>query len=93
MRALPLGPPNLKVEREPNNNQKTAHKIELGGKRIGLLTEKSDVDNYRFHLAAKQTVQLDFNGTGKFRIQLYWDKESMILVSYLKNYISKVDNP
>ncbi len=74
LRALPLGPPNLKVEREPNNNQKTAHKIELGGKRIGLLTEKSDVDNYRFHLAAKQTVQLDFNGTGKFRIQLYWDK-------------------
>jgi len=76
LRAFPLGPPSLDVEREPNNSYNTAQKIELGGKRIGLLTEKSDADYYRFHLAAKQSIQLGLTSPpdGQFKIDLYWDR-------------------
>ncbi len=76
LRALPLGSPSLDVEREPNNSYNTAQKIELGGKRIGLLTEKSDADYYRFHLAAKQSIQLGLTSPpdGQFKIDLYWDR-------------------
>lgn len=76
LRALPLGPPSSEVEREPNNSYNTAQKIELGNKRIGLLTEYKDADYYRFHLAAKQSIQLDLTSPqdGQFNIDLYWDR-------------------
>ena len=76
LRALALGPPSPEVEREPNNSYNTAQKIDLGSKRIGLLTESKDADYYRFHLAAKQSIQLGLTSPpdGQFNIDLYWDR-------------------
>ena len=76
LRAIPLGPPSPVAEREPNNRYNTAQKIELGGKRIGLLTEDDDIDYYRFHLAAKQFIQLGLTSPpdGQFNIDIYWDR-------------------
>lgn len=75
LRALPLGPPSKAVEREPNNGRSTAHGLRLNHKAIGLLTESSDVDWFRFYLAAAQPVSIALRPApdAGYRLNLYED--------------------
>lgn len=75
LRALPLGPPSPHVEREPNDGRSKAHSLRLNHKTVALLTEKSDVDWYRFYLAAAQTLSLALRPAADagYRVTLYQD--------------------
>ncbi|MEM1232375.1 MAG: hypothetical protein AAGI15_17695, partial [Pseudomonadota bacterium] len=77
LRALPLGPPSAHIEREPNNDRRTAHRLRLNDKAVALLTEKSDLDYFRFHLAAPQPVELALKPApdGAYWLTLYQDGE------------------
>ena len=75
LRALPLGPPSLNAERESNGARARAQHITIGRKIVGLLTETSDYDYYRFHLPARQYARLNLTppADAQLRMSLYWD--------------------
>lgn len=75
LRALPLGPPSPQAEREPNQPVSHAQPLPLGETRIGLLTETTDTDFYRFHVAQRQALEVSLESPpdGVLRMQLHWD--------------------
>ena len=75
LRVLPLGPPSPNAERESNGTRARAQPITIGRKILGLLTETSDYDYYRFHLPARQyaRVKLIPPADAQLRMSLYWD--------------------
>ncbi len=75
LRALPLGPPKPEQEREPNNSRNDAHTLPLDGKAEAILAESSDRDYFRFHIAARQTVDMIITSPpdAQLSAQLYWD--------------------
>ncbi|MGI9323735.1 MAG: VWA domain-containing protein [Pseudomonadales bacterium] len=75
LRAIPLGPPDTRLEREPNNSNGLAHPLALNHKAIGLLNESSDYDYFRFHIPAVQRVQLSLRipADAGVSVSLYWD--------------------
>ncbi|MEM7000315.1 MAG: VWA domain-containing protein [Pseudomonadota bacterium] len=75
IRALPLGAPRPDVEREPNDDRMRAHTLALNSSITALLTETSDVDVYRFFLAAPQAVRLTFKAApdAQYKTTLYQD--------------------
>ena len=79
LRAIPLGPPSPSVEREPNNTLGTAQKIKLNTVKTGLLAELTDGDYHRFHLAAKQEIQLELAipPDGNFNVTLYMEGQEI----------------
>ena len=58
IRAVPLGKPDPRMEREPNNSESLAHVLRPGIARAGLLLENSDRDFYRFSLRQDEHVLL-----------------------------------
>jgi outer membrane protein OmpA-like peptidoglycan-associated protein len=58
LRAVPLGAPDLRMEREPNDNASSAHTLHFGIPRVGLLMDLDDRDAYRFSLRETEHVVL-----------------------------------
>lgn len=58
LRAVPLGPPDLRMEREPNDDPSAAHALRSGIPRVGLLLDSRDEDHYRFSLRETEHVVL-----------------------------------
>ncbi len=54
----PIGPPDLAAEREPNDDADHAGPLRLDGHRTGRLPAGTDVDVYRFSLAAPEHVSI-----------------------------------
>lgn len=71
----PLGPPDADAELEPNDDVTRMLPLVIGQVRTGLLSDPSDRDNYRFHLAHHDHIRLSVQppADGAIRAQLYWD--------------------
>lgn len=50
LRLVPLGKPDLRMEREPNDQESYAHPLRPGIPRVGLLLDSEDNDHYTFAL-------------------------------------------
>jgi len=50
LRAVPLGKPDLRMEREPNDDGSFANPLRAGISRVGFLLDGKDRDNYSFAL-------------------------------------------
>jgi Mg-chelatase subunit ChlD len=73
--AKPIGQPDPNGEREPNDDRSQMHSLQFGQTRTGLLEEPQDQDNYRFHLANWDRIQLTLEppADGAVTAELYWD--------------------
>ena len=73
LRALPLGPPDPYVEREPNDDATRAHRLIFGYPRTGYIYERGDVDFYRFSLGATEHLALSVQSPPDLtlRVHLY----------------------
>lgn len=89
LRALPLGPPSPYMEREPNDKRNTSHSLPLNQKAVGLLTETTDIDYYRLHLAAEQPVRLSLRPAPDASYQLYLYQDG----GQIKKFILPVGSP
>jgi len=71
----PLGPPDPDSELEPNDDVTRMLPLRVGQVRTGLLSDPSDRDNYRFHLAHHDHIRLSIKPPvdGAIRAQVYWD--------------------
>ena len=58
--AVPKGPPDPNAEREPNDEQGRANRIEVGDSRTGRL-RSWDTDWYRFSLAATERIAFELD--------------------------------
>ena len=58
VRAVPLGRPDLRMEREPNDDDAFAHPLRFGISRVGLAMHSGDHDMYRFSLRQNEHVLL-----------------------------------
>lgn len=58
VRALPQGPPDPDIEREPNEDELTALPIRFGQTRRGVLPAAGDRDTYRFRLETARRVEI-----------------------------------
>ena len=72
IRTLALGPPDPRMELEPNDDYQRALTLPLDGERIGTLSEKGDVDVYQFSLAGREHVSITVTppADGRFRASL-----------------------
>ena len=84
LRALPLGPPGPHAEWESNNSRARAQDLKFDNKVLGLITEPSDIDYFRFHIPGQQFVRLSLNPPpqSKYSLELFWDG------GFLKEYRS-----
>ena len=75
----PMGPPDPNGELEPNDDATRMLPLRIGQVRTGLLSDPSDRDNYRFHLAHYDHIRLTMQppADGAIRAQLYWDGTKM----------------
>jgi outer membrane protein OmpA-like peptidoglycan-associated protein len=58
LRAVPLGKPDLRMEREPNDDESFANPLRAGISRVGFLLDGKDRDNYSFALREPGRVLL-----------------------------------
>jgi len=58
LRVVPLGKPDLRMEREPNDEDSFAQPLRMGITRIGLLLDRKDRDSYSFSLRVPAHVLL-----------------------------------
>lgn len=58
--ATPMGPPDPNAEREPNDEQARANRLQVGDTRTGRL-RSWDTDWYRFSLAATERIAFDLD--------------------------------
>src|SRR5207302_11158182 len=68
------GPPDPNAEREPNDRDKQANLLRVGVPRTGTLPDSSDIDVYRFSLAAPAHVALEVvpPSDGDVTVELEW---------------------
>lgn len=59
LRAVPLGKPDLRMEREPNDAADLAHVLREGIPRVGFLLDRNDRDSYSFTLREPAHVLLE----------------------------------
>lgn len=73
--ARPIGAPDPNGELEPNDDTSRMHPLDFGQTRTGLLADLQDQDNYRFHLAHWDRIQLTLQppADGAVAADLYWD--------------------
>jgi Mg-chelatase subunit ChlD len=73
--ARPIGPPDPNGEFEPNDDTSRMQPLRFGQTRTGLLEDKADYDNYRFHLAHWDRIRLTIEppADGEIMANLYWD--------------------
>ncbi|MGA9573764.1 MAG: VWA domain-containing protein [Lysobacterales bacterium] len=71
--ARALGPPDPNGEIEPNDNS-NKQRLAVGQTRNGILSEKSDVDYYRFFLTNRDHIRLTIQPPpdGEIEPYLYW---------------------
>ena len=62
LRAVPLGKPDLRMEREPNNDDSYAQPLRAGIPRAGLLLNSDDRDFYSFSLREPGHILLQVTG-------------------------------
>ncbi|GIW04525.1 MAG: hypothetical protein KatS3mg059_1145 [Thermomicrobiales bacterium] len=79
LRITPAGPPDPNAEREPNNDSARATLLPLGEVRTGRLVESTDVDRYRFTLAAPEHVliRVEPPPDGAVTPELLWGSDTM----------------
>ncbi|HEV2148889.1 MAG TPA: VWA domain-containing protein [Longimicrobiaceae bacterium] len=58
LRAVPLGRPDPRAEREPNDDDSRAHLLHFGIPRVGTLLDTGDRDVYRFSVRGTEQVLL-----------------------------------
>lgn len=70
----PLGAPDPNAELEPNDDPTRMLPLAMGQHRSGLLSDLSDRDNYRFHLANHDHIRLSIQPPvgGALMAKLYW---------------------
>jgi len=75
--ARAIGPPNPNGEFEPNDDTSRMQSLRFGQTRTGLLANKTDSDNYRFHLAQWDRIRLTIEAPpdGEVLANLYWDTQ------------------
>lgn len=75
LRALPIGPPNPDMEREPNDHTSSSHQLKIGQTRSGLLADPGDNDYYQFsaHGDDQLTVKFIPPNDGAAKLWLFWD--------------------
>ena len=73
--ARAIGAPDPNGELEPNDDASRMHSLHFGQTRTGLLADSQDQDNYRFHLANRDRIQLTLEPPpdGAIAAQLYWE--------------------
>ena len=59
LRAVPLGKPDLRMEREPNDEEAFAETLRAGIPRVGFILERGDRDVYSFALREAGHVKFD----------------------------------
>jgi hypothetical protein len=69
----PLGPPPPDGEHEANNLVVTAEPLRVGERKTGRLVEVTDVDVFRFSLAAEEHIRLELDGPEDYTLQLSLD--------------------
>ncbi|MFV8816683.1 hypothetical protein [Haliea sp. E17] len=76
--ARPLGPPDPDGELEENDNN-NRQRLAFDQTRKGLVTNKSDSDNYRFFLANDDHIKLELQppADGHLWMDLYWYGETV----------------
>ena len=79
LRLVPLGPPDPKGEREPNDSDDRAQALRVGETRNGRLAEASDADAYRFFLAATEhlALRIDPPADGAVKFSLDWGTQTL----------------
>jgi hypothetical protein len=72
--AKPTGPPDASAEREPNNDDRQAHRLKFGVSRWGKLADLDDRDCYRFSLAAYEHIALEVTPPkdGNISFEIEW---------------------
>lgn len=83
LRVLPQGPPDPRIENEPNDTPATAMPLPFDFERRGLLTE-GDNDHYRFRLFAREQVRLTVTPPGDGRVRVRFTP-SLTLDENVKN--------
>ncbi|GMQ88024.1 MAG: hypothetical protein BMS9Abin08_1242 [Gammaproteobacteria bacterium] len=73
--ARAIGPPDANGEFEPNDDTSRMQPLRIGQTRTGLLEDKADRDNYRFHLANWDRIRLTIEppSDGEVLANLFWD--------------------
>lgn len=61
LRVVPLGKPDLRMEREPNDLDSFAHGLRAGIPRVGLLLDRNDRDSYSFALSEPGHISMQVN--------------------------------
>ncbi len=76
--ARPIGPPDPNGEFEPNDDTSRMQPLRIGQTRTGLLEDKADRDNYRFHLAHRDRIRLTIQPPpdGQIMTDLHWDAKT-----------------
>jgi hypothetical protein len=77
--ASPAGQPDPNAEREPNDTDAQAHRLEFGVPRTGRLSDSTDRDIYRFSLFAPDHVVLKVEGDRDdiIGVELEWGYPSL----------------
>jgi hypothetical protein len=72
--ARALGPPDPDGEREPNDDESRMQRLAVGQTRKGLLSDRGDVDYYRFFIAHWDHVRLTVQPPpdGMVQSEVYW---------------------
>ena len=83
IKVVPTGPPDPNGEHEPNNDATNGERLDLGQTRNGRLVEQSDVDFYRFSLAAHEHIVLtiDEPTDGTVAANLSWGNTTIVKIS------------
>lgn len=73
LRMAPLGPPDLSVEREPNDAQDQASLLPVGALRYGWIYDDNDRDHYRFSVQMESRLRITVTPPAQERIdaQIY----------------------
>ena len=76
LRAVPLGSPDPRSEREPNDDDEQAHRLAFGVARTGHLFEAKDYDYYRFSLGAEEQILVQLVPPPGVRARLFLQLQS-----------------
>jgi hypothetical protein len=82
IRAIPMGKPDPRMEREPNNSESLAHAVRPGIARAGLLLESGDRDFYRFSLRQDEHVLLQITPPPDMPLYAAIDGASKATISF-----------